>query len=209
MPQENSRGLFHKDDIMSACYCLSNKLIYTGGHDGTLFAWSYETGTCKYQLHLYDDTCTTPDYIKKSKSVDQLLILEERKKLVSVTPDQYLRFWDLKDGKHPTMKFHCRHPSDDHLTCVAFSIDNDIMVTCDTSGQMKLWDISEVDLDDQSTKNFFIEKYFIIAHRAMINTVEIVEEKIPHGKKLIMSASNDNNIHLHLLDTGAYIGYFG
>ena len=146
-------------------------MIYTGGHDGTLFAWSFETGTCKYSLHLYDDTCTSNNHIKESKSVDQLLILEVREMLVSVTPDQYLRFWDLKDGKAPTMKFHCRHPIDDHLTAIAFSMDNDTMVTCDTSGQLKMWDITDVKLDDQSTSKFFIEKYFIIAHRAMINTV--------------------------------------
>ena len=36
---------------------------------------------------------------------------------------------------------------------------------------MKMWDISEVDLDDQTTQNMFLERYFIIAHKALINTV--------------------------------------
>jgi len=46
---------------------------------------------------------------------------------------------------------------------------------------MKMWDITDVDLDEQKTDKLFIEKYFIIAHRATINTVKIVEEKIPNG----------------------------
>jgi len=41
----------------------------------------------------------------------------------------------------------------------------------------------------------------------MINTIQIAEEKVP--EKYIISASNDNNIHLHKLVNGAYIGYFG
>ena len=74
---------------------------------------------------------------------------------------------------------------------------------------MKMWDITDVDLNDQKTEKMFLERYFIIAHRATINTVQIVEEKIPNNQKLIMSASNDNNIHLHMLSNGAYVGYFG
>lgn len=42
-----NKTISHKDDIMSSVYCLENKLIYTGGHDGTLLAWNFETGTCK------------------------------------------------------------------------------------------------------------------------------------------------------------------
>ena len=70
-----------------------------------------------------------------------------------------------------------------------------------------MWDISEVDLNDQSTENMFLERYFIIAHKAMINSIQIAEEKVP--ERFLITASNDNNIHLHRLSNGAYIGYFG
>ena len=63
---------------MSAAYCRERTLIYTGGHDGTLIAWYFETGYAKQYLHLYDKTCTSQDYIRESKSVDQLIIMEER-----------------------------------------------------------------------------------------------------------------------------------
>ena len=129
-----SNVITHHEDIMSAVYCLKTKLIYTGGHDGTLFAWNFDTGTCKYQLHINDETCTSKNFIRESKSVDQLLILNERNKLVSMTPDQTLRFWSLVDTAAPTFKYHCRHPDDDHLTAIAFTQDNNILVTGDTSG---------------------------------------------------------------------------
>ena len=47
-------------------------MIYTGGHDGSLIAWNFETGYVKFYLHDYDPTCMSKagNYIKESKSVD-------------------------------------------------------------------------------------------------------------------------------------------
>ena len=80
---------------MSAAFCEENNLIYTGAHDGTLIGWSFETGYIKQYLHDLDPTCTCKDYIEQSKSVDQIIVLKQRKKLVSLTADQYLRVWSL------------------------------------------------------------------------------------------------------------------
>ena len=210
LPQNDQTG--HKDDIMSAVFCNSNNLIYTGGHDGTLIAWNFETGYSKHYLHEKDETCTSKDYIKEGKSVDQLVILEERKKLLSMSADQYLRFWNLDDltsDKQPSFKFYCDHPKDDGLSAVAVDKTNNILLTGDTSGQMKMWDISQVDLNNEATKNRFIEKYFIIAHRSTINSIQIVDEKTIKSGRFIISAGNDNNINLHQLETGIQIGQFG
>lgn len=87
--------------------------------------------------------------------------------------------------------------------------DNNTLVTGDTSGQLKIWDITKVDLDDQSTDIYFIEKVFIIAHRALINTIQIVEHESIKSGKFIITASQDNNINLHKLDNGVFIGQFG
>ena len=70
-----------------------------------------------------------------------------------------------------------------------------------------MWDFSKVDLSDQKSQNFFVEKYFIIAHRSTINTINIVEEF--KSERFIISASNDNNINLHRLRDGVFIGQFG
>ena len=191
---------------------MRNNLIYTGGHDGTLIAWNFETGYSKNYLHEHDSTCTSKNYIQESKSVDALVIMEERDKLLSMTADQYLRFWNLdehKSKKQMTFKYHCKHPPDDGLTSVAVTKDNNTLVTGDTSGQLKMWDISMVDLDDQTTEAKFIERYFIIAHKSTINTIQIVEEKSIKTDRFIITASNDFNIKLHRLSNGVFIGQFG
>jgi WD40 repeat protein len=77
--QDPSSG--HQDDIMSTVYYPKTQLIYTGGHDGTLIAWNFETGYRKHSLHENDNTepfCTSENYLKDGKSVDQLLILDNR-----------------------------------------------------------------------------------------------------------------------------------
>lgn len=62
------------------------------------------------------------------------------------------------------------------------------MVSGDTAGQMKMWDLTGVDFDNQQTKYNFNEKYFIIAHKSVINSIEIVENP-QHPTKFIVTAS--------------------
>ena len=62
-----------------------------------------------------------------------------------MTADQNLRFWNLDDTKslpQPCFKFNCKHPPEDNLTALAVTKDSEILITADTSGQLKCWDIS-------------------------------------------------------------------
>ena len=156
-----------------------------------MIAWSLETGNIKRTLHDQDDkTCVEEGYasanheqmiegIKKSKSVDKLIIMEKKELLLSMTCDQWLRFWvldDLKETKTPCFRFNANHPNEEdrneeNLTAIAVSEDCDAIITGDTSGQMKMWDVSKVDFEDQRTEKFFIEKYFILAHKKCINDI--------------------------------------
>jgi len=88
-----------------------------------------------------------------------------------MTADQKLRLWDIKDAQPPVFTFDCAHPKEDSLSAIAVTKCNNFLVTGDTSGQMKMWDITDVDFRNIKTKNKFIEIYFIIAHKAVINQV--------------------------------------
>lgn len=80
----------HMDDIMTCCYDWKIKILFTGGHDGTLYGWNFETGTIRYRLHEWDNTCRGlpgVDPIKAQKSIDSLLIMGERRVLLSGTAD--------------------------------------------------------------------------------------------------------------------------
>jgi WD40 repeat protein len=85
LPREEKQG--HSDDIMSCIYDPISKLIFTGAHDGTLLAWSFESGQIKHHLHFGDKEMTSKDYIAQSKSIDCLLILQKKRKLLSGSAD--------------------------------------------------------------------------------------------------------------------------
>jgi hypothetical protein len=48
---------------MSAIFDVENNLIITGGHDGTILAWHFETGFIKFYFHLLDPTCCSEKHI--------------------------------------------------------------------------------------------------------------------------------------------------
>ena len=63
---------------MTVCYDSKHLILWTGGHDGSLFGWNTETGTAKYRLHESEPSCmvgSTGNYIKEQKSIDCLTIM--------------------------------------------------------------------------------------------------------------------------------------
>ena len=104
LPKENSstNSLRHAVDIMSCVYDVKTNLIFTGGHDGALLAWHFETGFTKYVLHDSDPTCMSKNYVSDSKSVDCLVIMEQERILLSGSCDGNIRVWNLDElgGDH-------------------------------------------------------------------------------------------------------------
>ena len=142
----------HKHDIMSCTFDLKNLLIFTGGVDGTIFGWNYETKFARYDMHNWDETCTSENFIADSKSVDALVIMEQKRLLISMSADQIIRFWDLEElAAHEqclVFKFHAHHINpiaDEQLTGLAINQANDKVVTTDCSGRMKMFDVSRVE----------------------------------------------------------------
>jgi WD40 repeat protein len=90
---------------MSCVYDFKTNLIFTGGHDGEIRAWHFETGFSKYKLSDKDPTCVSADYVNDSKSVDNLVIMQKERILMSGTCDGKIRFWNLDDlgGNSPLL----------------------------------------------------------------------------------------------------------
>lgn len=82
---------------MSCTFDIQTLLIFTGGVDGTIVGWNFETQFARHYMHEWDDTCCSQAYINESKSVDALIVMDHRRILISMSADQKLRFWDLKD----------------------------------------------------------------------------------------------------------------
>ena len=75
---------------------------------------------------------------------------------------------------------HMNPVAADQLTGVAVTFANDRMVTTDTQGRIKMFNISRINWDDpnettEQRLDLINNPWFVNAHRKMINTVEIVE----------------------------------
>ncbi len=79
---------------------------------------------------------------------------------------------DKKEKKERREKFG---PS---LTAVGCTKDNNSIITGNTIGQMKLWDFSKIHFNNKDDPPSFDKvsiKWFIIAHKSMINGISVVE----------------------------------
>lgn len=82
---------------MSCTFDIHEKLIFTGGVDGTIIGWNFDTQFARHEMHKWDATCTSVEFIADSKSVDALIVMDEKRILLSMSADQMIRFWDLDD----------------------------------------------------------------------------------------------------------------
>jgi WD40 repeat protein len=97
---------------MSCTFDIETLLIFTGGVDGTLIGWNFETQFARYYMHEWDPTCVSENFIRDSKSVDSIVIMDFKRLLISMSADQILRFWDLTDlqsAKGPVFWMHANH----------------------------------------------------------------------------------------------------
>jgi len=86
-----------------------------------------------------------------------------------------IRFWDLNDlssGRQPIFKMVVNHQEGDALTMIAVNEDCDRLVTADTKGRMKLWDISQPDFrKDSDPLSKMRVLWFIQAHKSLITSL--------------------------------------
>ena len=82
------------------------------------------------------------------------------------------------------------------------------LVTADTAGRLKLWDISKVNWlkDGDKMSSNMREVWFIKAHKSTVNQIVIVETfrkwPLSDSEGFLLSCGNDCNIVLHRLTTG-------
>ena len=128
---------------MSLTYYKKGQLIFTGAHDGSLIAWTLENNQSKVFFHDLDKSCVSVDYVKDAKSVDCLMVMKKRRVLLSVSADQYMRFWDLSELQSQPSIMYADHAKEDSVSAVATTMDNNYLLTADTSGNLKLWNFTD------------------------------------------------------------------
>lgn len=64
--------------------------------------------------------------------------------VVSVSADQKIRFWDfdVTSGRQPIFTLYGDHDKLDSISAISTTEDNKYIVTGDTGGNMKMWDLN-------------------------------------------------------------------
>ncbi len=80
------------------------------------------------------------------------------------------------------------------------------MATFDAGGNLKMWDISRISLDDYTAENL-VEIYFTNIHTGPVNCIDIFKPD-EHNDMFFTTCGNDKYVRLYKID-GSYVGHFG
>ncbi|XP_064614731.1 WD repeat-containing protein on Y chromosome-like [Liolophura sinensis] len=119
----------------------------------------------------------------------------------------YLRFWSLYTNKHELGYFYVPDSADQSVLAMCTKPNNSILITGDTQGKVKVWDIMAycIKPQDRRVKTPPPLEASWSAHDSAIVSVEYIEHD--HGV-FILTASTDKTARLWSLQ-GEYIGTFG
>mmetsp|Transcript_13521 Transcript_13521/g.31113 ORF Transcript_13521/g.31113 Transcript_13521/m.31113 type:complete len:970 (+) Transcript_13521:62-2971(+) len=188
------------DDILCAALLSQGHsippIVATGSYDGKIFGYNMTSGSINY-------TITVPQSGRSSeKNVEQLLFLKKREQcLVCCGSGGFVHFFEGHDG---TMlhSFDAGHPPGEALVDMCSDSCNDFLITADSGGFIKIWDISQLKPSDRGTQPMF-ELYFWKAHDKTVSSVCYVEDS-----KMVITGSADFSVHVWTID-GVLVGTFG
>ena len=185
-PEEYTGGGKHKGDITCMAYSTAQAILVTGASDGSLFGWIYETGYPKYS---FSDP-TVGGSTETDKSVEFVGFIETEGLMISGTADQWVRVWDLTNGKLAD-KFPADHGGHEILTIG--KITEPMMVTADNHGNIKFWEIY---------KKTIKPRWMVAGHKDAVTAVEVLTHK---GGKYILTGGMDKNVMLHNEKRGVHL----
>lgn len=84
-----------------------------------------------------------------------------------------IRFWDFDptNTRQPVFTFYGDHQKLEALSAIATTADNKYLLTGDTAGCIKKWDFTNFKFREDHTSDKIGEKWFIEAHRRVINCI--------------------------------------
>ncbi|XP_050394974.1 WD repeat-containing protein on Y chromosome-like [Patella vulgata] len=143
----------HEEDILCMAH-LNPNLIATGGYDGTIIVWLRETGHtyCRLNAHKGDKDYTRKEYDNLTKNyeaaIEKMLFLETRNYadkdtavLVASGAEGWVRFWSVAQGGRLLGQFNAAHKPDSSVNTMVVDSENRYLITADTMGVVKVWDI--------------------------------------------------------------------
>ena len=201
--EPSKRMLGHGEDILSVAAKAGGGVLATSSNDGQVFIWNIESGAVKLRL--------SPKISSKSVVRDhacEKVIFLKRKTIVlaAAYADGHVRLWSSADGLL-LLELNARHKAGESIVAIACAADDSRLVTADTAGYIKVWDISAFEgkrVPRGEVASTAVELAHWRAHGAGVSTLDWVDRE----GGMVLSSSADGNVSLWTQE-GGYVGDFG
>eukprot|EP00892_Ulva_mutabilis_P006535 jgi/Ulvmu1/4253/UM193_0001.1 len=130
----------HAADILAAALMHESSNLVTAADDGTLRVWSVESGTIRRTLE-GPGVRQLPEHRRGVEALAFMHGARLKHVCISVGADQFARFWDIRNCVLLHQHF-TGHYLDESVVAIAITPDNGHLVTGDTQGIVRTWDLS-------------------------------------------------------------------
>ncbi|XP_048026029.1 WD repeat-containing protein on Y chromosome isoform X2 [Megalobrama amblycephala] len=202
-------GHQHREDILAMDHCLGLGLLATGSYDGEIIIWTLALQKPLTQLQRSQQG-------KVHLPVHRLLFLQKRAQQSHLRSGAVLLssqagsvcWWSICGPKHKHGQFYVPDEFNKRVMGLSTDQENSLLVTGDSTGSIKVWDISHYALsagDVESAKELPPLLHSWRGHeRAIVSSEVLVYE----SQLFVLSASVDRRACLWTRE-GACVGCFG
>ncbi|XP_056102051.1 WD repeat-containing protein on Y chromosome [Rhinichthys klamathensis goyatoka] len=202
-------GHQHREDILAMDHCLSLGLLATGSYDGEIIIWTLALQKPITRLQRSQQG-------KVHLPVHRLLFLQKRAQQSHLRSGAVLLssqagsvcWWSICGARHNHGQFYVPDEFDESVMGLSTDQENSLLVTGDTTGSIKVWDISHYALsagDMESAKQLPPLLHYWRGHeRAIVSSEVLVYE----SQLFVLSASVDRRACLWTREGGC-VGCFG
>nr|XP_055031792.1 WD repeat-containing protein on Y chromosome isoform X2 [Misgurnus anguillicaudatus] len=207
-------GRQHSEDIIAVDHCPSLGLLATGSYDGEIIIWSMDLQKPITRLQR-SQQCKMGSQPRVYPPVRKLLFLQRRAQQSGLRNSAVLLssqagsvcWWSIYGPKHKHGQFFVPDESNKSVTGLSSDQENSLLVTGDTTGSIKVWDISHYALSsgDESAEEFPPLLHSWKGHKEAIVNSEILAYD---SRLFVLSVSVDCKACLWTID-GSCVGFFG
>jgi len=129
----------HRADILDMVIMENSPTVVTASDDGEVWAWNIDSGAPKRKMIPPGHADRSPD--ERPIEAVRFLHGKMRNILVSVGADRFMRFWEVHEGVC-VLEVFTGHKLGETVLALAIDPKNEVVVTGDSGGFIKVWDMS-------------------------------------------------------------------